>query len=59
MIELDFTLSVLAITVAIILYFLIFYPKRSTPIYVYFPSFISWSLALGIIVLLPYDIYMV
>lgn len=58
-IELDFTLSVLGLTISIVLFFLITYPKRSTPLYVYFPSFISWTLALGIIVLLPYDIYMV
>jgi hypothetical protein len=58
-IELDFTLAVLGLTIFIVLFFLITYPKRSTPLYIYFPTFISWSLALGIIVLLPYDIYMV
>ena len=58
-IELDFTLSVLGLTISTVIFFLITYPKRSTPLYVYFPSFISWNISLGIIVLLPYDIHMV
>lgn len=55
----EFTLTGLGLVFCFTLYLVYRYAMKSTPYHVYFFVFIGWFLAFAILVLVPYDVYLV
>lgn len=55
----EFTVTGLILVFFFTVYLVYHYAKKHTPFYVYFFVFIGWFLAFVIVVLVPYDVFMV
>jgi hypothetical protein len=55
----EFTVAGLIIVFFFTAYLIYQYAAKHTPLYVYFFVFVGWFLAFAILVLVPYDVYLV
>ena len=49
----------LPVTLAFVVYILLYYSTRQTPLYLWVLVFVTLLLTFGIVTLLPYDVYLV